>query len=128
MRVRDGGQDPGDFDGGDFAEVKPPLTDVRAFGGVNPEGFDAEVLRREERTRQVVSLGDEQRGRDTKDDVGAVETVVSTETDIIENNIASRNPFGDGLFLHRPQRITPCSRLGVLSPTSLAKWVLFRVE
>ena len=128
MRVRDSGQDPGDFDGGDFAEVKPPLTDVKAFGGVSPDGFDAEALRCEERTRQVVSLGGEQRRRDAEDDMGAVEAVVSAETDIIENNIASRKSFGDGLFFHRPWRITSCSHLGVLSLTSLAKWVLFRVE
>ena len=100
--MRNCGLDPGDFDSGDFPQVKAPLADVGALGGVNTDGVtNAEAAGGKQGAGQMVALGHEQRRRDAENGAGAVQAVVSAKSGVVEDNVFGRNALSHRLVFHR---------------------------
>ena len=55
--MRDRRLHPGDFDGGDFAQIKTPLADIGAPSGINAACINAEAAGGKQSAGQMVALG-----------------------------------------------------------------------
>ena len=98
--MRDRRLHPGDFDGGDFAQIKAPLADIRAPSGINAACINAEAAGGKQSAGQMVALGHEKRRSDSEDGMSAVQAVVSPKSGVVEGNVLGGNACGNRLFFH----------------------------